>query len=54
MSILMTCVTVGHYGSMVIHEYLVDGIRRAKLGNRTKHTAKLQYFVRVGRLADPK
>lgn len=43
----------GHYVRLVFREDLGDGFRRIKLKNRTKHTAKLQYFVRVGRLAGP-
>lgn len=43
----------GHYVRLVIREDLVDGVRRTKLKNRNKHTMKLQYFVRLGRLAGP-
>jgi hypothetical protein len=50
MSMPMGYVTFGdHYVRLVIHEDLVDGVRWTKLKNRTKQTAKLQCFVRVGR-----
>lgn len=51
---LMGCVIVGgHCVRLVFRVDLVDGVRRTKLKNRTKPTAKLQYFVRVGHLAGP-